>query len=1211
MKKRCEWVFAHVKKLKLLFPTLNMVGLACCLLLSLEGFSQEKRFTFQMKQVAVADVFLYLEKNSDYSFVYNPENLQAIGLRDYDFRDAGVADIMTECLKESGLVYEITNRHVIIREAAYIHQMGKTSRISGVVVDAEDNPLPGVTVLLKGTNLGVTSDMQGYFRMIFPEIENPVLVFSFIGMKKQEVACQHGDYLRIRMEEEVRTIEEVVVTGYQTMRKQDVVGSVSVLKTDDIMMPAYSSIDQMLQGRVPGMVVMNTSSRVGTTPKIRVRGTSTILGNQDPLWVVDGIIQPDPIAIDQSNMMVDDLKTILGNQISWLNPSDIESVTVLKDASATAIYGSKAANGVIVITTKRGVADRLTVNYSGNFSFRARPTYKQFNLMDSHERIAFSREAFAAGAVYETAPIASMDTYEGIMALYMSRQISQSQAEDGIYKLETANTDWMKLLLRNSFSHHHNLSFSGGTKRVFYNASLSYNDDGGIEKGNDSRNMSGRLRLGAELHPKVYMDFSIIGSMGENNGYAAGVNPMAYAQSTSRAVRAFDDEGGLLYLKQQTRYKLNTYPVDLSYNIFNEIDNSYSKSKSTHVSSTFNFKWDVLSWLKYEFVGGLNRNITQSESYAGEKTNYIARQYRGYDYGTETNDSEKFKAAILPFGGELFTNDLEVTGWNVQNKLNIEKTFLEEHRLNIMLGMEAVSTKNQSHSNTQWGYSPERGEKLIPPTPIQDLIFIGGGSALNVLDPMGVFQKLYNGEGAQRINYTNNSFSLFATLAYSYKDRYVLNASIRNDESNRFGQDQNKRFDPTYSFGVSWRLAEEPWMEKVRSVLNQVNFRASYGIQGNTVTSIGPDLIASQGGVKNYFNEYYVTISRLPNPHLSWERTKSYNLGLDLQLLDGITFTAEYYHKRANNIVRQDIAWEYGLGSMEINGGRLTNSGMEYSLNITPIRNENWGWTIGLNSSKNWNKAGERSVDNLRVSDFLSGRSDRVLKEGYDLSSFWSYSFAGLHPENGFPTFNLLNDEEGNPVDFNGEYTDYLVYSGRTEPNFTGGITTRLRWKGLVFGANFSLLLGAKKRLPNPFPLLGADKSSLPDSQSNLNRKLLQRWKKRGDDKYTDIPAVFNGQSGEQFVNLPWNEARESMYELWGKSDALVVNGSFLRCQQLSLTWNVQQKWCSRYGLKSLSLTATVNNPFVICSKRFDGFDPELVESVQPKIYNIGINIGL
>ncbi len=362
MKKRCEWVFAHVKKLKLLFPTLNMVGLACCLLLSLEGFSQEKRFTFQMKQVAVADVFLYLEKNSDYSFVYNPENLQAIGLRDYDFRDAGVADIMTECLKESGLVYEITNRHVIIREAAYIHQMGKISRISGVVVDAEDNPLPGVTVLLKGTNLGVTSDMQGYFRMIFPEIENPVLVFSFIGMKKQEVACQHGDYLRIRMEEEVRTIEEVVVTGYQTMRKQDVVGSVSVLKTDDIMMPAYSSIDQMLQGRVPGMVVMNTSSRVGTTPKIRVRGTSTILGNQEPLWVVDGIIQPDPIPITQEDIMTDDLKNILGNQISWLNPSDIESVTVLKDASATAIYGSKAANGVIVITTKRGVADRLTVN---------------------------------------------------------------------------------------------------------------------------------------------------------------------------------------------------------------------------------------------------------------------------------------------------------------------------------------------------------------------------------------------------------------------------------------------------------------------------------------------------------------------------------------------------------------------------------------------------------------------------------------------------------------------------------------------------------------------------------------------------------------------------------------------------------------------------------------------------------------------------------
>ena len=189
--------------------------------------------------------------------------------------------------------------------------------------------------------------------------------------------------MNIVLLESEEELGEVVVTGYQTMRKSDVVGSVTTIKASDVMMPAYTSIDQMLQGRVAGMMVMNTSSRVGTNPKIRVRGTSTILGNQDPLWVVDGIIQPDPIPIDQSNLMVDDLKNILGNQISWLNPADIETITVLKDASATAIYGSKAANGVIVITTKRGKGGVMTVNYSGTFSFRSRPHYGLFNLMNS------------------------------------------------------------------------------------------------------------------------------------------------------------------------------------------------------------------------------------------------------------------------------------------------------------------------------------------------------------------------------------------------------------------------------------------------------------------------------------------------------------------------------------------------------------------------------------------------------------------------------------------------------------------------------------------------------------------------------------------------------------------------------------------------------------------------------------------------------------
>ena len=349
-------------------------------------------------------------------------------------------------------------------------------------------------------------------------------------------------------------------------------------------------------------------------------------------------------------MMVDDLKNILGNQISWLNPADIETITVLKDASATAIYGSKAANGVIVITTKRGQTDRMTVNYNGTFSFRARPHYGLFNLMNSEERIQFSREAFAAGAVYQNVPVESLNTYEGIMTLFYAKQISKEEAEMAIQRLGQTNTDWFKLLTRNSFSHNHNLSISGGSEKIVYNASLGYSDQAGVEKDNDAKNLESRgvVNVGIELHPKVRVDMSLIGSVNRTWGYAAGVNPLEYATSTSRSVLAYDDAGNQYFQKLRANYRYNENLVLLGFNTLNEMQHSYSKNKSSQINGNLNFSWDITPWLRYEFVGGINNNVGVSESYAGEQTHYVAKNYRGYDFGSEMFGSDKYKAAMLP-----------------------------------------------------------------------------------------------------------------------------------------------------------------------------------------------------------------------------------------------------------------------------------------------------------------------------------------------------------------------------------------------------------------------------------------------------------------------------------------------------------------------------------------------------------------------------------
>ena len=1178
------------------------------------------RCSLNVKDVSLKEAFQKISEMTNYQFVYSNNEIEAAGTVTVDMRDRELSEIVAACLRGTGLGFRIENQVVII--SPKIVNDGEDEKTDGVTVkgwvrDENQKPLPGVTILLTGTSVGTATNSNGWFLLPLP-MTSGRLEFSFVGYEKKYVhftESMANDTLNIILEASEEELDEVVVTGYQTMRKSDVVGSVTTIKASDIMMPAYTSIDQMLQGRVAGMLVMNTSSRVGTNPKIRVRGTSTILGNQDPLWVVDGIIQPDPLPIDQSNLMVDDLRNILGNQISWLNPADIETITVLKDASATAIYGSKAANGVIVITTKRGKGGAMTVNYSGTFSFRSRPHYGLFNLMNSAERIQFSREAFSEGAIYNQTPVATTETYEGIMRMLYEKSISQEEAQQAIYELESTNTNWLDLLTRNSFSHNHNVSISGGSDKVVYSASLGYSDQAGIEIKNDAKNLSARLNLGVQLHPKVHVDLTLTGTVNKTWGYAADVNPLGYATNTSRSVKAYNADGSLHYIQQLGSYELINEPHYLGYNILNEIAHSYSKNKASQINGTLNFTWEIIPGLRYEFVGGVNNNTSVSESYAGEQTFYVANKYRGYDYGTEDYGSERYNAAQLPFGGELYNRTSDVMSWNIQNKLMYVKTFDEIHRLNVLLGTEVVSSRTADKSSTIYGYVAERGEQIVQPTPMDELVPIGNAP----IDGWGILDHLYDGTGWTRSTMLSNQFSLFATLAYSLKDRYVLNASVRNDASNRFGQDQNKRFDPTYSFGLSWNVALEPWMQGLQNVLNQFNIRASYGIQGNTVNSISPELILSMGTIKQGYGEYQSKISRLPNPNLSWERTKTWNFGLDLQVLRWISMNLEYYTKSSNNIVNQSIALEYGREGMEINGGKITNSGVEYTLNITPVRTEDWGFTIGLNSSKNWNKAKTQSISEIYLTDYLNGATDRVLKEGTALSSFWSFSFRGLNPNTGLPEFNLLfeEDESGNFIvdEESGRYalrsvnelTDLFVYSGTTEPDFTGGITMRLRWKGLTFGTNFSVLLGAKKRLPELYPASG----NIPLSDVNLSKDLLKRWKKPGDEAFTDIPGVYAGRTGNgNNIMLQDGSSMFTWYDMWQMSDARVVDASFLRCQQMSLTWNVDEAWCAKFGMKSLQLNAIMNNVFVIADKKFNGFDPELGDSVQPKTYSLGVTIG-
>lgn len=1093
----------------------------------------------------------------------------------------------------------------------------KGTGITGVVTDEFGDPLPAASIAVmnnKKIARGANTNLNGEFA-IEANLSNGdnELVVSYIGTKTVRIKLTPEVFKKpvevvLKTDETMLADVTIVEDGYNRLPRKDMVGAFTTVKADDIMMPAYQSIDQMLQGKVAGMSVVNTSARVGASPKITIRGTSTILGNSDPLWVVDGVIQEDPLSIDMSSAITSDMRELIGNQISWLNPQDIDNITVLKDASATAIYGSKASNGVIVVTTKKGTPGRVSVNYNTNVSVRERPTYDMYDFMNSYERIQFSKEAYEAGVRYQSEPLPQIYTYEGLMAMFNKRMITEDEFSRYLQRLETVNTDWFDLLTRNSVSQSHNLSISGGTDKYTYNASVGYQNNKGYEVGNENDQITARLSINSNINEKLSINAQVNGSVRDADGYGAGVNPYTYAMNTSRAIPAFEENGDRAFYSKYYTYQYNTLlggKNQYSYNIFNEMENSFSFNRGTNFNASINVSYKILKWLTYQGTASMSVTNNKSESYAGEKTSRVEQLYRGYAYGTEKAGSDRFNAALMPYGGVLNQANSQGVSYSTSHRLLFSKEFNENHRLNAMLGMEIRSSESTSEGNTVWGYVPERGSILVSPTLPENFKPIGSDVTIG----WGALAQLYNGAW-NKMSTTTNYMSFFATVAYAFKNRYVINVNVRSDASNRFGQDVNKQFDPTWSFGASWKIAQEPFMMEHVHWLDQLNLRASYGIQGNVVNTLSPEMIVRYQGLLQSYNEYYLSISSLPNKQLKWERTKSLNLGLDLALF-GITMNFEYYRRNSNAIIRQDIAQEYGMSTMPLNGGLISNSGLEVTLNFTPIRTNDLAWTIGVNAGKNWNESSSddrtAKADELTHTDFLNGSSDRPLKKGYPLSAFWSYKFTGIDGKNGYPTFENATYDA---VEGNGSVdpTTFLVYSGQSEPDFSGGFNTRLRWKNFNIGMDFAVALGAKKRLPNPYSTFTYGK--MPDIFSNLSKELNDRWKEPGDEAHTNIPGLYTSVRDLYNLNLP-NGLYDNIYSMWAQSDVRVASASFLRCTQLSLSYSVPRTFCQKIGLSRIQLSANINNLFVIASDDWKGYDPELGYSIQPRIYSVGLSLGL
>ena len=1167
----------HVKKIPLL-------GLLCLWILYLScpvyAQSEEAKVNIDVKDAAVKEVLEVLKKHN-YRLVYSTAVIEACKKKvTLKMKGATPSQVLDEAFKGTNLVYKITGNLITIKEV----KKDETLVAKGVVKDEKGEPMPGVSVIIKGTVTGTSTDTKGNFQIRVPE--NSILLFSFLGMESESLLCDSEDPVTIVMKERVNEMDEVLITGYKIFKKRELTSSIVSLGAEDIIEPVGSSLDQMLQGKVPGMSVMQMTSTVGAAPKIRIRGSSTIIGNREPLWVLDGIVLSDPVKLDPTELNSMDRVNLIGNAISGLNPEDIERIDVLKDASATTLYGSKAANGVIVITTKRGKVGAPSIRFSTSMSFMERPSYNKQFRMNSKERIEVSEEIQNRGLQFDGFSPSDVG-YEGALYRLWDGQITMNEFYREVKKMKEENTDWYDLLFRNSFSQSYTLSASGGTDRADYYFSVGYSNQQGSQLQEQGERFSFMTNLGFKFSERLRATVNMAASINRTDRPTVDLNEYAY--TTSRAIPAYNEDGSYYFYGKEPATNLGA--VVLNYNVFNELAHSGSTQTVRSINTHVDVSYAAAPWLNLDLTLSYNTSSTLAETSYGERS-FKVSTYRNTPYGfdrSSLSDSQlknlREYTCLIPYGGILNTSNDGNDAYMIRASFNANKMFNEVHSFSLTAGFEATSSKYKGYAREDWGYLPERGKKFVTLENLSDwpaAILAMQGLKTSVSDN------------------TSNFISYYASFSYGFRGKYFLSANVRSDGSNKLGE--TARFLPIWSFSGRWNITDENFMLPLENVLSNLDVRGSYGIQAQVTDAHNPNLIISLGSLHANSEQYAATVSSLPNLDLKWEKTNSFNLGVDFDLFKGVLYGSfDYYHRKSKDqLMTVEIESTNGDKVVMINGGNLINKGWELSFAFSPIKTKDIALDLSFNTGKNHNSVSNIVNRTETYSDYLSGS---IVKNGYALNSFYSYQFDGLD-SSGRPKFKGLKDydEEGNVIISNKEeaLASALKYSGKREADFSGGFSLSFRYKRMMLSSRFSLSLGNKIRLND---LYDGDSFKLPYPAQNMSSEFVDRWQKPGDEEHTNIPAL-----SDEFLTIagmnPDNKGNVmntssmvaySYWQMYNDSDLRVVSGNFLRCTGLSFSYSLSDHIVRKLFMKSASLSLGVTNPFVIKSKKLKGRDPEQV----------------
>ncbi|MGM1057012.1 MAG: SusC/RagA family TonB-linked outer membrane protein [Bacteroidota bacterium] len=871
--------------------------------------------------------------------------------------------------------------------------------VTGTVTNQDGLPIPGVNVVVKNTNNGTQTNFDGKYSINVQV--GDVLNFSYIGKKVINRTVGSSNVIDVEMENSAEALDEVMVVAYGSANKRNFTGAAETISSEAVTRGSTASFETALQGRVSG-VNISTSGQPGGKSNVQIRGIGSISGSTQPLYVLDGIV----INTD-SNLRAGDYKTgSTGyNPLSTINSEDIKSITVLKDAAASSLYGSRAANGVVIITTKKGKSGETEISFKmetgwsenlteekliNNEQFKGLWMEGQINQYIQNNENAEFRRVYADNGLYNSYQNQAVNDYEGI------------------YGTTNANADWLGAIYQTGTLRKYNLSARGGNENTSFFVSGNYLEQEGTIIETGLKRYSGRLNLENQAKDWVKLGVNLSIAKSERNAanidgnYAGGLNPLYMARVLPPAAPIYDPEGYAGYANLPNDIEKNANPIGVLK--VGEYENSEFRVRGDAFA-----EFQILTPLSFKTTFGVDQQAIDETLY----------------------DNKEFGAGGGIWNGVLNRVKSEVLQYSVSNILNYNNNF-GQHGLSVLLGQESQESK--MNSINVYGYD------------VLDSELLSASSIGTLWSHTGYSEN-------------NSLLSYFSQVGYNFDRKYYLSSSFRRDGSSKFGKDA--RWGTFWSLSGSWVATEENFMDI--DGLSYLKFRGSYGTNGNLPPQDYAALAFFETDRKGYGGESGLSYGQLQNPDLSWEQSKNFNLGVDLNLFSEIDLSLNYFHKKTEDLLLNvPVSLTTGFLTQLQNYGEMVNKGWEFEVGYTPYSNDNFSWGTSVNLTILDNEI--TKLKNTIVSTYSSryGQDPLIIKEGESIYSFYLRDYAGVDPETGMAQYHVLNDgERTGEITTDAQSAGFGIFGDGLQ-DAQGGIFNEFHYKNFSFDFLFTFGIGGK-----------------------------------------------------------------------------------------------------------------------------------------------------